>query len=554
MKKRLLGALLAMATVSSLFVGASASDAKAAYSDVPESHWAYGEIMACTENGIFEGYPDKSFRPAEVMTREDAATALTRQFKNADFSAYLRSNDKKGAITREEAAYLISRAKGYENTNELALDKFTDKSEISESYKAEVSAAVSAGLILGHSDKTFRPEVTLTRGEFAALLYRAVYGEEILTERRAKALEYMRKSTMMLWRPTEDIFYTTQSNVTPKEAKENVQFTLYADRIYCGVPYSYAGGTAEAFLDYATEQDENGVYLVDGLKWENISGGSGIGRIGNDCSSVLLHAWGQLGETYNATTTAYLTEKYGFLPVGNYKSVYDKYEDTGDIIKENGEQTIFRAYSCLQPADGVVKRASGSGHCRVVTEVKTVYLPDGTIDGENSTMTMLDQAVGSYKREETYFNEKLGQDVYKVGREETFNFATMASWKFVPITCKALIDPAPAKKPQVTDTEMVFDKDTILKGTLTCNWMMDCVTLDITNASGEKVQSATAYVSRKTGQYKSFDMQEFVTVKPVLVRGSVDVASLAEGNYNCKVTVRLVTGEEITVRDFDFVK
>lgn len=553
MKKKFLSTVLALAVVSSLFAGASASDAKAAYSDVPESHWAYGEIMTCTENGIFEGYPDKSFRPSDVMTRADAATAITRQFKNADFSVFLSGNDKKGAITREEAAYLISKAKGYKSTDNFALDKFSDKSEISGEYKEEVSAAVSAGLILGHSDKTFRPEVTLTRGEFAALLYRAVYGEEILAERRAKALEYMRKSTMMLWSPTEEIFYTTQKDVTPEEAPENVQFTLYPDRIYCGVPYSYAGGSMESFLDYATKQDENGVYLIDGLKWENISGGSGAGRIGSDCSSTLLHAYGQLGETYNATTTAYLTEKYGFLPVGNYKSVYDKYVNTGDIIKENGEQTIFRAYSRLQPADAVVKRESGSGHCRVVTEVNTVYLPDGTIDGENSTMTMLDQAVGSYKREETYFDEKLGCDVYKVGREETFNFATMASWKFVPITCKALIDPAPAKKPQVTDTEMVFDKDTILKGTLTCNWMMDSVTLDITNAAGENVQSATAYVSRKK-LYTSFDMQEFVTVKPVLVRGSVDINALAVGNYNCKVTVHLITGEEITVRDFEFVK
>lgn len=526
----------------------------AAYGDVPESYWAHGEIEACTESGIFEGFPDGSFRPEDVMTREDAITAFTRQFKDADFSAFLNGNDKSGAITREEATYLIAKAKGYEKGDELILDKFTDKEKISEKYKAEVSAAVEAGLILGHSDKTFRPDVKLTRSEFAVLLYRAVYGEEILSERRKAAYEYMLKSTTTLWRPTEDIFYTTQSNVTPAEAKENVQFTLHSDRIYCGTPYSYAGGTADAFLDYAIEQDENGVYLIGGLTWENISGGSGIGRIGNDCSSALLQAWGQNGETFNATTTAYLTEKYGCLPVGNYKTVFDKYEDTGKIVKENGEQEIFRAYSKLKLADAVVKRESGSGHCRMVTEVNVVYLPDGTIDGENSTMTMLDQAVGSFKREETYFDEKLGCDVYKIGREETYNFATMASWKFIPITCRALIDPAPIKKPQITDTETVFDKDTVLKGTLTCNWMMDCVTLDITDAKGEKVQTATAYVSRKTGQYRSFDMQEFVTVKPALIRGSVDVNALADGNYRYKVTVRLVTGEEITVRDFDFVK
>ncbi len=527
--------------------------ASAAYSDVPESHWAFGEISVCTENGLFEGFSDGTFKASNTMTREEALTAIGRQFKDADFSAYLNSNDKNGAITREEAAYLLAVAKKCENTDKAALDKFSDKDEISAEYKDMVSAAVSAGIIFGHSDDTLRPKTTLTRGEFAVLLYRSVYGEEILAERRELAIKYMLKQTTLLWRPTEDIFYTTQSNVTPEEAEENVQFTLYADKIYHGIPYSYAGGATEAFLDYAIEQDENGVYLIDGLTWENISGGSGIGRIGNDCSSALLQAWGQLGETFAETTTGYLTEKYGCLPVGDYKSSYDKYEDTGDIVKENGDQTIFRAYSLMKPADGVVKRASGSGHCRMITEVNTVYLPDGTIDGENSMMTMIEQTVGSFKKEQTYFDEKLGVDVYKVGIEQTFSFAAMAKAKYIPITCKALRDPAPIDAPVITDSETVFNKDSLLRGTLTCNWMMDNVTLEITDKEGKEVQTAVAYVSRKTGQYMSFDLQEFVTVKPVLLRGKVAPEELSSGEYNCKLTVRLVTGEKIVARDFEFV-
>jgi hypothetical protein len=339
--------------------------------------------------------------------------------------------------------------------------------------------------------------------------------------------------------------------VKPEEAKESVQFTLHPDRIYHGVPYSYAGGTSEAFLDYAIEQDENGVYLIDGLTWENISGGSGASRIGNDCSSALIHSWGQLGETFKGTTTGYLTEKYGFLPVGDYKSVYDKFEDTGDIVKENGEQAIYRAYSLLKFADGVVKRAGNSGHCRMVTKVNTVYLPDGTIDGENSTMTMIEQTIGAFKKETKYFDEKLGTDVYNVGYEQTFSFAAMAKAKYIPITCKALRDPAPIAEAVITDSESEFNKDTLLRGTLSCNWMMDCVTMEITK-NGEAVQTATAYARRKSVQYMEFDMQEFVTVNPALVRGKIALDEIPSGNYNCKVTVRLVNGEKKVVRDFDF--
>ena len=137
--KKIVITFLALVTALSL--------SAAAYSDVPESYWASGEIEVCTENGIFEGFPDGSFRPSDVMTREDATTALTRQFENTDFSDYLSSNDKNGAITREEATYLIAKAKGYENTDEFILDKFSDKEKISEKYKEGVSAAVEAGIV-----------------------------------------------------------------------------------------------------------------------------------------------------------------------------------------------------------------------------------------------------------------------------------------------------------------------------------------------------------------------------------------------------------------------
>lgn len=554
MKKRFLSSVLAVAMGSYLFAGVSASDVQKGYFDLQESHWAYGEIMACTENGIFKGLPDGSFHPEEKMTRIDAVTAVMRQFKDVNLSGIWSDTEKKSNVTREETVYLISKAKGYENKDALALDKFSDKLEISEEYSDAVSAAVTAGVVFGHSDDTLRPNQALTRAEFAVLLYRAVYGEKILAERREKALEYMLKSTTLLWTPTEDIPLVLRVNLPPEEAEDRYKFMYRAGRIYHGVPYSYAGGTAEGFLDYAVEKDENGVYLVDGLTWESISGGSGIGRVGNDCSSAVLQAWGQSGATFTQTTTGYLTEKHGCLPIGDYKSAYDNYgDDTGYIIEENGEQAIFRAYSLIKPADAVVRRKSGNGHSRMITEVNTVYLPDGTIDGEKSMMTMIEQTSGSFKEEATYFDEKLGCDVYKIGIEQTYSFAAMAKAKYIPITCKALIDPAPIKNPVITDTETVFDKDTVLEGTLTCNWMMDSVTLDITDEEGEKVQSATAYVSRKSGQYMSFDMQEFVTVKPALIRGSIDMTSLEKGKYNCKVNVRLVTGEKITVRDFTFI-
>ena len=127
MKKRILSAALALTMAGTFIPTAFASS----YSDLDSNHWAYGEISVCTENGLFEGFSDGTFKANDTMTREDATTALSRQFKDADFSAYLDSTDKKGAITREEAAYLLAVAKELKNTDKAALDKFSDKNEIS---------------------------------------------------------------------------------------------------------------------------------------------------------------------------------------------------------------------------------------------------------------------------------------------------------------------------------------------------------------------------------------------------------------------------------------
>lgn len=43
--------------------------ASAVFTDVPESHWAFGEISVCKENGLFDGYADGSFKPSATITR-----------------------------------------------------------------------------------------------------------------------------------------------------------------------------------------------------------------------------------------------------------------------------------------------------------------------------------------------------------------------------------------------------------------------------------------------------------------------------------------------------
>ena len=53
------------------------------FSDVPEAHWAYEDVLNCYCEGILKGYPDGTFRPSENMTRAEATAIIYRLLKES---------------------------------------------------------------------------------------------------------------------------------------------------------------------------------------------------------------------------------------------------------------------------------------------------------------------------------------------------------------------------------------------------------------------------------------------------------------------------------------
>ncbi|MBE6965017.1 MAG: S-layer homology domain-containing protein [Ruminococcaceae bacterium] len=563
----------------------------AAHNDVSEVHWAHKEIAKCCEEGLFEGYSDGNFKPNATITRAEAIKVLVSYSdrevsKNASekyldiatdkwYAPYIEAGKDllsplwvsanaikpDVAITREEAVYAIVNATGYKtlSSDVSVLSGFSDEDSISKELAESFAIAVENELIRGYQDGCVRPKATLTRAEFAAIMCRAVYNEEILSQRRAAAEKYMREMATVLWRPKEDILYTISSNTTPSEATQSNQLLLRADRIYSGIPYGYGGSTATSFLDYSAEKDENGVYVISGLPWQALSGVSTSSRIGNDCSSALVLAWGSVGATFTTETTqtVYMTDAYGFEKVGNYSvTAADtvKYKDTRKTILENGEKVIFAAYAELKPADGVVRATTSGNHAMMVVGVDVVYDARGEIDENKSVVTLVDQTAGNFRAEETYYDEKIGSNVYRIaGVDHQYTFRKLIAAGYVPITCKSLVDSSPVAEPVITDSETEHNKSNLLKGTFGCNWLMDTCTIKVTNTAGEIIQQATAQVRRRNDIYVKFDLQQFVTEAPEVVRGKINVLELPKGELHCTVTFRLVTGQEITVRDFDFM-
>ena len=157
-------------------------------------HWAQADIQKLVAAGAISGYPDKSFKPNNNITRAEFAVTLVKALKLApksgkvfndtanhwakDYIATAQAygiisgysdtkfgpNDK---ITREQMAVMVTKA-----ANLAAKDnaKITDSAKVSAGAKDAVVAASSNGVISGYPDGSFKPKANATRAEAASMI------------------------------------------------------------------------------------------------------------------------------------------------------------------------------------------------------------------------------------------------------------------------------------------------------------------------------------------------------------------------------------------------
>jgi hypothetical protein len=376
--------------------------------------------------------------------------------------------------------------------------------------------------------------------------------EKILAERRDAVERYMREMTTVRWKSDVDISYAL--------AQTGGTLHIKAGRIYQGLPYSFAASTTDSFLEYAGEPDENGVYTISGLQPDALSGGGTVlelgehknARIGNACSSAVMLAWSQISDSFTARSSFQMFQAYGVYPVGDY--VLDiqgeNIGNTAEVILKNGREKIYECYAQLQKGDAIVKQTGGD-HTALVVGVNVVYREDGTIDPLKSSITKLEQT-RSLQAEQPAAEEVDPNKIYPIGVVDSgYTFKAAAQAGYIPVTIRELQDASytPAE-PTITDTQTEFNKDTILAGTISCNWMFDRITMTITDETGAEVQKVTARTDRYS--MKDFVMERFVTDLPSTLIGSLDLNALKTGNYHCTVVCRLTNGQEVTARDFNF--
>jgi hypothetical protein len=159
-------------------------------------HWISGYIAEIFDRSIIFGYPDRTFRPNNKVTRGEFASMIIRTFDidpiegslfddtvdnwsessingavgEGIITGYEDNTFRPNApITREEMAVMISRALNIDE--EVVEEYFDDIDTASPWAQLSISRLGNRKILTGFPDGTFRPKDTLTRAEAVKVIY-----------------------------------------------------------------------------------------------------------------------------------------------------------------------------------------------------------------------------------------------------------------------------------------------------------------------------------------------------------------------------------------------
>ncbi|WP_158606799.1 S-layer homology domain-containing protein [Paenibacillus ginsengarvi] len=126
-------------------LGLAEQGGSAKFSDVRSTDWFAAAAATAAAAGLIEGYEDGTFRPNQVISREELAVLASRA------SAF---------VTKSAAASVA------------ALQSFSDAGSISDWARSAAAQAVSAGLMNGVADSVFAPKEQTSRAQAVVILKR----------------------------------------------------------------------------------------------------------------------------------------------------------------------------------------------------------------------------------------------------------------------------------------------------------------------------------------------------------------------------------------------
>ncbi|MFM9276620.1 immunoglobulin-like domain-containing protein [Paenibacillus jiagnxiensis] len=175
----------------------------AAWTDA-QGHWAADALQSLAERGWMQGYEDGTVRPDRPVTRAEFVSMLIKVLGTTEAGTSPAFSDLEGhwaasaiqsayaqgwirgvssgafgpddSLTREQAMVILANAAGTgaASADKSLADSFTDGNQVSGWAVSALQQAVAAGWVHGYPDGTLKPAATISRGETAKLLIRAL--------------------------------------------------------------------------------------------------------------------------------------------------------------------------------------------------------------------------------------------------------------------------------------------------------------------------------------------------------------------------------------------
>lgn len=155
------------------------------FRDIPTNHWAAGEINWANQMGYMNGTAGR-FNPDGVITHQQMWMVLARLTGNhpanmaearrwAVEHSFADGSSPTGAVARHQlvtALYRCAHLMGSTNRNTTSLAGYPDSRTVPAVARDAYSWALANGIVSGTANGRLDPNGTLTRAQFAVILYR----------------------------------------------------------------------------------------------------------------------------------------------------------------------------------------------------------------------------------------------------------------------------------------------------------------------------------------------------------------------------------------------
>jgi len=128
-----------------------AADESAAgqFSDVQSGSWYAGAVGAAVKANLVKGYEDGTFRPDQLITRQEMAVMITRALAYSGKTVVLKAAEIEALLAR-----------------------FSDAAQVGDWAKEAAAVAVKESIVNGRTDNLYEPEANATRAEAVVMLKR----------------------------------------------------------------------------------------------------------------------------------------------------------------------------------------------------------------------------------------------------------------------------------------------------------------------------------------------------------------------------------------------